>query len=86
MLKITLVSTPNCSHCLEVKHTLEKMKGEYPDLTIEEVSAITEEGQKLIHKHSIMSSPGILINDEFFSMGMVSEKQFKEKFDEMKNS
>lgn len=84
MLKVTLVSTPNCSHCLEVKKTLEKMKGEYPDLTIEEVSALTEEGQKLIHQHGIMSSPGILINDEFFSMGIVSEKQFKEKFDSLR--
>lgn len=84
MLKVTLVSTPNCSHCAEVKKTLEKMKGEYPDLTIEEVSAITEEGQRLIHQHSIMSSPGILINDEFFSMGIVSEKQFKEKFDSLR--
>lgn len=84
MLKVTLVSTPSCSHCLEVKKTLEKMKGEYPDLTIEEISAITEEGQKLIHQHSIMSSPGILVNDEFFSMGIVSEKQFKEKFDSLR--
>lgn len=84
MLKVTLVSTPNCSHCLEVKKTLEKMKAEYPDLTIEEVSALTEAGQRLIHKHSIMSSPGILINDEFFSMGIVPEKQFKEKFDSLR--
>lgn len=84
MINVTLISTPNCSHCLEVKKTLEKMKVEYPDLTIEEVSALTEEGQKLIHKHSIVSSPGVLINDEFFSMGIVPEKQFKEKFDSLR--
>lgn len=84
MLNVTIVSTPNCSHCLEVKKTLEKMKAEYPDLVIKEVNALTEEGQKFIRKHGIMSSPGILINNEFFSMGIVSEKQFKEKFDSLR--
>lgn len=84
MLNVTLVSTPNCSHCLEVKHTLEKMKGEYTDLTITEVSALAEEGQKMIQRYGIMSSPGILVNGEFFSMGMVTEKQFKEKFDSLR--
>ncbi|MBI5077971.1 MAG: thioredoxin family protein [Candidatus Yonathbacteria bacterium] len=84
MIKVTLVSTPNCSHCLEVKKTLEKMKREYPELTVEEISALTEDGQKLIHKHGIMSSPGVLINNEFFSMGIVTEKQFKEKFDSLR--
>jgi hypothetical protein len=37
-------------------------------------------------KHGILSSPGILINDEFFSMGGATEKQLREKFEELKKS
>jgi len=85
MIKVTLISSPGCHHCLTVKATLEKMKNDYSDLVIEEINMTTDEGQKLIQKYSILSSPGILINDEFFSMGIVSEEEFKKKFDELKN-
>lgn len=84
MLKVTLISSPDCHHCLVVKGTLEKMEKDYPELIIEEIDMTTEEGQGLVQKYSILSSPGILINGEFFSMGIVSEEQFKKKFDELK--
>ncbi|MBI1888738.1 MAG: thioredoxin family protein [Candidatus Spechtbacteria bacterium] len=84
MIKVTLIRPSGCQHCVQVKGTLEKLKTDYPDLVLEEIEATTPEGQALITKHGILSSPGILINDEFFAMGGATEKQLREKFDEIK--
>lgn len=84
MIKVTLIRPSGCQHCVAVKGTLEKLKIDYPNLVIEEVEATTPEGQKLIIKHGILSSPGILINDEFFAMGGATEKQIRDKFEELK--
>lgn len=84
MIKVTLIRPSGCQHCVQVKGTLEKLKTDYPDLVIEEIEATTPEGQGLIMKHGILSSPGILMNDEFFAMGGATEKQLREKFEELK--
>ena len=84
MIKVTLIRPSGCQHCVQVKETLEKLKTDYPYLIIEEVEATTPEGQALIMKHGILSSPGILVNEEFFAMGGATEKQLREKFDELK--
>ena len=81
MIKVTLIRPSGCQHCGAVKATLEKMKNDYPDLTIEEIEATSPEGRALIQKHGILSSPGILINDEFFAMGGATEAQLREKFE-----
>lgn len=83
MLKVTLIRPDGCIHCVEVKGTLEKLKEDYPDLTLEEIDMLSDEGQALVKEHSIMSSPGILVNDEFFVFGGATEAQFREKFDEL---
>ncbi|HEC32948.1 MAG TPA: hypothetical protein ENI63_01655 [Candidatus Kaiserbacteria bacterium] len=84
MLKVTLIHPDGCAHCEAVKGTLEKMKSDYPDITIEEVDMVTPEGQEMVKKYGILSSPGILVNDEFFAFGGATEEQFKEKFEELK--
>jgi len=86
MLKVTLISPKGCSHCVEVINTLEGMKSEYPDITIEKIDMLTPEGQELVQKYGILSSPGILINDEFFAFGGATEDQFREKFEELKRN
>lgn len=84
MLKVTLIRPQGCFHCVAVKATLEKMKTDYPELIIEEIDMTTSKGQQLVQKYSILSSPGILVNDEFFAFGGATEDQFRKKFDELK--
>ena len=84
MIKVTLIRPPGCSHCAAVKATLENMKVDYSELTIEEIDMTTPEGQELVQKYNILSSPGILVNDEFFAFGGATAEQFKKKFDELK--
>ena len=83
MLKITLIRPDGCSHCKAVKDTLEEMKSDYPDITIEDVDMITPLGQEMVKKYGILSSPGILINDEFFAFGGATKEQFRKKFEEL---
>ena len=84
MLKVTLIRPDGCSHCKAVKDTLEKMKSDYPDIVIEDVDMMTSEGQEMVKKYGILSSPGILINDEFFLFGGATKEQFEKKFEELK--
>lgn len=60
------------------------MKSDWPDMIIEEIDMSKPEGQLLVQKYGILSSPGILVNDEFFAMGGATEEQFSEKFKTLK--
>ena len=83
MTKITLIKPDGCAHCVEVKKTIEKLKIDYPEIALEEIDMISPEGMALVQKHHILSSPGILINDEFFSMGGATEQEIKKKVGEL---
>jgi len=82
-IKMTLVTREGCVHCAQTKELLKKIQPEYPELVITEVDMTTPEGQELIGTYSIMSSPGIIINDELFSMGGTTEKELRKKFDDL---
>lgn len=85
MLKVTLVRPEGCAHCAQVKQTLEKLKKDYPNLTIEDIDMISDKGQQIVQKYGIMASPGILINNEFFASGGATEEQLRKKFEEGKD-
>ncbi len=82
-MNVTLVHPPGCPHCAQVKATLEKLKPQYPDLKVDEIDMLTEEGQKLVQKYQIMASPGILVNGEFFMSGGATEAQLRAKLDSL---
>ncbi len=48
-------------------------------MEIEYVDMLTEEGQNLIQKYGIMSSPGIIVNGELFSIGGLNKNKLIEK-------
>lgn len=83
MTKITLIKPDGCAHCVEVKKTIEKLKIDYPEIALEEIDMISPEGMALVQKHHILSSPGILVNDEFFSMGGAKETELRKKMEEL---
>lgn len=75
MVKVTLISPADCQSCAAVKEQLDDLKSIYPELVIKPVDAHSPEGEELVLQHGILASPGILINDRFFSMGAVSEQK-----------
>ncbi len=72
-------------HCAQTKEILKKIKPEYPELIVKEIDMTTPEGQELISKYGIMSSPGIIINDELFAMGGTTEKELRSKLESLKD-
>ena len=85
-IKMTLVTREGCVHCAQTKELLKKIQPEYPELVIKEIDMTIPEGQELIGKYSIMSSPGIIINDEFFAMGGTTEKELRSKLDTLRSA
>jgi glutaredoxin len=79
-IKIQELSTPGCSHCAAAKKILdEEIKPSFPDVEIEFIDMLTEQGQKMVQQYGIMSSPGIIVNGELFSMGGLDKKKLIEK-------
>lgn len=83
-MNLTLVTREGCVHCAQTKELLQKIGPEYPELSVEEVDMTTPRGQELISRYGIMSSPGIIINDELFAMGGTTEKELRDKLAELK--
>lgn len=83
-MNVTLIHPPGCPHCAQVKAVLEKLKPEYPDLKVDDIDMLSEEGQKLVQQYGIMASPGILVNNEYFMSGGATESQLREKLDSLK--
>lgn len=70
MAKIQLVKTPGCAECAKVKKMIEaEIKPQFSDLEVEEIDALTPQGQEMVLKYGIMTSPGVIVNGELFSMG-----------------
>lgn len=64
-----------CHVCEEVKKTIEEIEPQFPDREIQEIDMTTTEGQELMQKYSVMSSPGIVMDGEFFSTGAVGKEE-----------
>lgn len=80
MIKIQELSTPGCSHCAEAKKILEEeIKPNFLDVEIEYIDMLSEEGQKMVQKYSIMSLPGVIVNGELFSVGGLDKNKLVEK-------
>jgi glutaredoxin len=75
---------PGCHSCAEVKKIIEEIKPDFPDLEVEEIDMITPEGQQMVQKYGIMSSPGIIIDGELFSTGGVNKEKLIEKLKSFK--
>lgn len=85
MIKLQFIHVPGCHTCVEVMKIIKEIQPQFPDLEIEEIDATTDRGQELLQKYRIMSSPGVIINDEMFSMGMIKKEDLVKKLQSIKN-
>lgn len=83
-IKIQELSTKGCSHCQEARKILEQeIKAQYPNVEMEFIDMMTEQGQKMVQQYGIMSSPGIIVNGELFSMGGLDKEKLIKKIKEL---
>lgn len=84
-MKILLqeLSSPGCIHCKEFKAFWESIKKDWPDVEFQEISITEPQGQELVQKYMIFSSPGIIINGELFSTGGFNKEKLVAKLKEL---
>lgn len=85
MRKITLVRPKtciNCYRCEGIKRALGRLKAEFPDIEIEEIDALSEEGIKLVRENQITYTPGVFLNGKFIGMGEMKESDLRPKLAE----
>lgn len=81
---VTLLTQPDCAMCVQAKQILARTSCEGLT-TVEEVDLHTETGRDLALRHGVMFAPGVLIADEAFSFGRLSEKKLRRRLQELAN-
>lgn len=84
-VKVEMLTSPGCHNCKKFLEFWEPIAGDWPNVSFKELNVIDPEGQELAQKYMIMSSPGIILNDELFSTGGVSQDEFLDKLKELSN-
>ncbi|GMQ95176.1 MAG: hypothetical protein BMS9Abin13_288 [Patescibacteria group bacterium] len=80
MIKIQFLTMVDCHNCEAVKKIFDEIMPEFKDIVeVTEIDMMTQEGQELTQKYSVMASPGIIINDELFATGGVDRDKLVEK-------
>jgi len=72
--RITLLSQDNCGFCERAKQVLARVGVRYP-LQIIEISLGSPEGQAIAASAGILFAPGVLVDDQPFSFGRLSERK-----------
>ena len=72
--RITLLSQDNCGFCERAKQVLARVGVRYP-LQIIEISLDSPEGQAIATSAGILVAPGVLVDDQPFSFGRLSERK-----------
>lgn len=80
---VQFVTSPGCTHCEQVRKIFDELKPKYPEMQIEEIDVTTPKGMDLAVRHSIMASPGIIINGELFSTGGLNRGEFVKKLESL---
>ena len=83
MVLLQEITVPGCVECKRFKEWWGKNSSLFSDVNFEEVSITDPKGQELVLKFQIMSSPGILINNELFSTGGVNTAKLTAKLKEL---
>ena len=82
-VQLEVLTAPGCVHCHEFLEYWKTAGKDWPSVTLKELSIITPEGQELVQKHQIFSSPGIVLNGELFATGGVNKEKFLVKLKEL---
>jgi len=77
------LSAPGCHNCKAFEEFWGSIEKDWPKVTYKNISVTTPEGQELVQKHTIMASPGIVLNGELFSTGGVDKEKFVAKLKEL---
>lgn len=78
-----IVTSPGCECCEDVKNYIKDVQKDFPDLEVEIIEVTTPKGQELVQKYTILSAPGIIINDKLEFSGETKEEDLRKKLQEI---
>lgn len=79
MIRLKILTTPGCAHCRQAKQVLEQVRGDYPDLEVEEID-ITRHPE-VVARYGVFVSPAVIINEAVAFTGGVREKDLRARLD-----
>ena len=82
-VNVVEVVSPGCQICHVVEKFWDDHKSEWPNVSFRRVDVVTQEGTGLAEKYMILASPGLIINDELFSVGGFDPGKFTDKLNEL---
>lgn len=71
-----LLTARDCELCQHAQQVLQRVSLDHP-LEVSVVSLDSAEGQQLAARHGVLFAPGLLLNEETFSYGRVSERKLR---------
>lgn len=75
-VRITLLTQSSCASCDHAKQVLSRVGQDYP-LRITEIDLASEQGQRLAAGAGVLFAPGVLLEDQPFSFGRLSERKLR---------
>lgn len=82
MIKLELLTMPGCSHCAAAKKTIDRIKGDFPEMSVEIVDVT--ENPEAAQKYMLMSAPGIVLNGKLEFTGGVTEEALRKRLNELR--
>lgn len=83
MVLLEEIYVPGCIECRGFEEWWKVNSAQFPNVKLEQTSALDQKGQEMVLKYQIFSSPGIMINGEVFSTGGVDFNKLTEKLKEL---
>ena len=75
-IAITLLTQDDCGFCDHAKQVLDRVNADYP-LQVTEIDLASGDGHTLARTAGVLFAPGVLIDDEPFSFGRLSERKLR---------
>src|SRR6266700_1175219 len=79
-ISILLLTQEHCGFCEQAHDILDRLSREYW-LSVSTLDMCSPEGQRLATQGGLLFPPGILIDDEPFSYGRLSERKLRRELD-----
>lgn len=76
MVSVTLLTQSACQFCAHAQQVLDRVGRDYP-LQITEIDLTTEQGQRLATEAGVLFAPGVLLDNEPFAFGRLSERKLR---------
>lgn len=73
---LEVLYSPGCQVCRAFDEFWNGIAGEWPGVTHRAIDVTTPEGQALVQKHAVFSSPAIILNGELFEAGGFDRGKF----------